>query len=513
MSRFAIAAAVAGLLAGKNAWAQQVSARPATHGVAADGSVLRDVSYAEPAVVADEPPAACETESTYKMHRGLFGRCLCCEEGEDEEVCDIPFRCKWFRCCGDEYQATQFFNQRPCQKHLVDGWFNVGGVWNPYRPADRFNGPQTWQDRANETNLQEFWTNFHKDVDTGGCGWDWGYKASVVYGTNARFLTQQGLEDRINKTGPFYALALPNLYGEVGLNDLKVKVGHFGSPVGFYGIGSPTNYFATLPYTYQYGEPFTHTGFLAQYQMTDDFNAGVGLTAGWDNFDQGFNRSVGPMWLLSKNNLLKCGDNLSWFGIYGNEPNLDPALPTTRYGAPAPGFTPRYMQSLVYQRPVTDNLQYVLQSDFGYQREPFGPAAARQNAYWYGLNQYWYYKWNNCLSYGLNTEWFRDDGGFRVGGFLPNFGNNNNGGPTGIRGLSPARSGYDGSFYRIMVGSNLKPHPNLLMRSALVWDWYSGPLGPNAVDANGRPATLPFLNGSAASRTQVVLSSDVTFFF
>src|SRR5581483_12191028 len=113
---------------------------------------------------------------------------------------------------------------------------------------------------------------------------------------------ETGLEDRLNKYNPFMNLAIPQAYVETAINDLKVKWGHFISPVGFYTVGTYQNFFNTIPYTYQYGEPFTHTGFLAQYQATDDLNLGAGMTRGWDNFGN-FNPGVGYLGTLTRNNL------------------------------------------------------------------------------------------------------------------------------------------------------------------------------------------------------------------
>lgn len=531
MSRFAIAAALAAVLAGEPAWAQQNGVRTADHRASTgfvDGETsLTEISYApkdmaEPPSPSDQTaapaPAACEAEedeTEYKLHHGLFGRCLCCPVVEDEEVCDIPFCCKWFRCCGTEYQPTRFFNRNPCRRILFDGYMCGGYVYNPYQPADKFNGPYNWMDRANEINLQEMWLNLHRDVDTGGCGFDWGFQATTVYGTNTRFITAAGFEDAINKTSPFYGLAFPNMNAQVGYNDLKLTVGRFVSPVGYYTVGQGNNFFSHIPYTYQYGELFTQTGILAQYQITDDLNIGGGFSYGWDNFDHRWNKTTAPYGIIVRNNLLKCGDSLAVFSMYSREPSLGPTTDPNaaiRYGMPVAPFTPRFLNTVVYSRPICDSLSYVAQSDFGAQDNIFGTGT--RTAYWYGLNQYLYYKLNNCVSYGLNAEWFRDDAGARVGGFLPNIPNNTVGGPTATRGLSTLRSGYDGSFYRVAFGVNVKPHANILARTSLVWDWYSGPPNTNGVDpSNGLPTSLPFLNGSSASRTQVILANDLVLFF
>jgi len=68
--------------------------------------------------------------------------------------------------------------------------------------------------------------------------------------------------------------------------------------------------------------------------------------------------------------------------------------------------------------------------------------------------------------WGLNAEWFRDQGGFRVGQVLPSFGSPN------ARGF--ARSQFDGSFYRLMFGPKYFFTPNIYARTALAMDWYDG---------------------------------------
>jgi lipoprotein NlpD len=57
----------------------------------------------------------------------------------------------------------------------------------------------------------------------------------------------------------------------------------------------------------------------------------------------------------------------------------------------------------------------VLQSDFGTQHDA---VVAGQTAKWYGLNSYLYWNMTCRCQWGLNGEWFRDQGGFRVGQVL-----------------------------------------------------------------------------------------------
>jgi hypothetical protein len=109
----------------------------------------------------------------------------------------------------------------------------------------------------------------------------------------------------------------------------------------------------------------------------------------------------------------------------------------------------------------------VLQSDFGTQHDAIrDPGGNLRTAKWYGLNGYMYWNMTCRCQWGLNGEWFRDQGGFRVGQVLPSFGS-----PNG-RGL--ARANFDGSFYRMTFGPRYYFTPNMYTRIAFLWDWYDG---------------------------------------
>jgi len=365
----------------------------------------------------------------------------CCDCGPCcQPLADLGEPCKWFDgCMLQERNIT------------AGGWVAQSYTWNPYRPADKFNGPLTWTDRSNEYQLNEIYFFAGRAANTEGCGWDYGWRVDTLYGTNYRWDTAIGLETDWN-SHQFYGLALPQAYVEIARNDLTVKIGHFASPVGYYTVGTANNFFPILPYTYQYGEPFTHTGVLANYKFSDRFSWANGFVRGWDNFDNGNpNLSYLSTATLTRDN----GDTLAWVGLFGREPNLS--------GQNA-GFSTRYFQTLVYTRKFSENVTGVLQSDYGVQGDalPNGGLAR-----WYGLNSYLYWNQTCRLQWGLNGEWFRDQGGFRVGTVLPSGASPN--------GRGYARGpGFDGSFYRVTFGPKYFFTPNLYTRAALVADWYQG---------------------------------------
>lgn len=387
-----------------------------------------------------------------------------------------------------------FGNFKPLGTNFY-GWMASGYAWNFDDPADRFNGPVTWPDRSNEFQLNEMYMVAERPTNTDGYGFDMGYRVDALYGTNSRFNTSAGLEDRINKEHSFYGLALPNLYTEVALNNTKVKVGHFTSPVGNFAVGTYNNFFNVLPYTFQYGEPFTHTGFLATQKINDNVSLSGGMTRGWDNSGH-FNPHLGVIGLLTVTGPSKGVWN--YFTSWSQEPNFNGVQANG-----APQFSPRFLQTLVYQKALSENLTYVFQSDFGMQSRAL---ADGRIAHWYGVNQYMYYtsSADSKVQWGINGEWFRDEDGYRVGGFLPNFTNNTNGGPTATRGLPLNRSGYAGNFYRVMIGPRYAMTKNLLIRPSLVFDWFDG-------EARNAGGLRPYDDGS--DNNQQMLATDAVLVF
>ena len=151
------------------------------------------------------------------------------------------------------------------------GWLAQSYTANPASPHDKYNGPVTWTDRSNEYELNQFWLFAEKATDTSKKDWDFGGRVDLLYGTNARLTTESGLETRrLDSNGGLYGLAIPQFYAEAAYKKWKLKVGHFISPIGYFTVDTSQNFFNTIPYTYQYGEPFTHTGALATWTASDN---------------------------------------------------------------------------------------------------------------------------------------------------------------------------------------------------------------------------------------------------
>ncbi|MEX0713964.1 MAG: porin [Pirellulales bacterium] len=468
ISKLAIVAAAAGLLCGGQAFAQQPAGGfyPSLYRPAADRQVAYEYEsyYAgqptpaapEPMSPSDVPPAADYGAATAHDHGN------CCEP-------------KCNTCCNE-------------RSRLFGAFLSGSYFWNPDDPIDRFNGPVTFNDRADELQLNQVYLYLDRAVDTGGSGWDLGGRVDALYGTDWRFTPALGFETNQdgtmdwNQDRRFYGMAIPQMYGQVGFNDLNVKIGRFYTIIGYEVVPANGNFFSTHAYTMQYGEPFTHTGVLGSYALTEALALTGGFTRGWDQWED-INNDIsflgGATWTPSD------VFSLAFALSTGAE---DPA-----------GEANRYIHSIVASYKIGCNLTYVFQSDIGHQEGAAGFTPGGADAEWYGINQYLLYDINDRWSAGARGEWFRDDDGFRVAGF---------GSPGGdFFGRGWGGSGFAGNFYEISLGLNWKFRPRVLIRNEVRWDWYDGLPGVSNVPGNG---TLPYDNGSDDDQfllgTNVVLS-------
>ncbi|REK05473.1 MAG: porin [Planctomycetota bacterium] len=369
-------------------------------------------------------------------------------------------------CIGDEWRLFDF-ECLECCNTVIQGWVGWNPfVWNTTNPQNRLNGPVTFTDRANEVMFNQLYLYGEKAVDTEAGGWDIGGRFDLLYGQDFFFTTATGLETW--NSSQWFGLALPQFYAEVAYNDLSCKVGHFYAPVGYEVVTMTGNFFPSLPYTFQYGEAFTFTGFIFNWQAGENVNIGAGGYNGWDNFTPDNNPNYSLIITYAED--FSDGAALAYSGTVGNEPNQ------------AGNFSTRYVQTLVYSRTlsaISDRLDYVGQTDFGYQNDAL---LAGGDAYWYGLNQYLFYKVSDCMTYGIRAEWFRDQEGFRVN----------------VPRSNPAQNlnSYEGSFYEITMGANYRYSANTVFRPYVRFDWFSG------TALNG-PGTLPFDSGNGNSQTLI----------
>jgi hypothetical protein len=243
----------------------------------------------------------------------------------------------------EPWTVTDLIHDRCGATCLADHGVRLSGnlvqsvAFNFQGPRDKFNGPVTWTDRSNEYQLNQLWMVLEKTTDTSKQDWNWGGMIEANYGTSSRLMTASGFEGNLNGTNAFYGWAFPSAFGEIAYKNLKVKVGRYISPIGYFNVNTTLNFFNTIPYTFEWGEPFTHTGVSASYQVNDRLNVTSAIVRGWDNFDNS-NPNFGYLGTWSYT--FRDQSNLTQMLIYSREPNAN-------YD-----FTPRYFQSVIYQKPL-----------------------------------------------------------------------------------------------------------------------------------------------------------------
>ncbi len=381
--------------------------------------------------------------------------------------------------CAAACSAQPWTLPQPCilQQHRikVGGWVEQGYTYNARKPSDHFNGPVATNDLADEYQLNQTWLFFQRAAQTNGCGWDWGGRVDLVYGTDWRFGKCLGLEDRIDSPDHFYGMVIPQFYFEVAYNDLSVKMGHYATRFGYEMIPAPGNFFYSHSYAMCYTEPILVTGVEADYKLSDNWLVIGGFNRGWMMFED-------------YNEQLDFLGGLKWSSD-DKETTLSYAVTTGAQDVA--GNNNRYAHAIVFTEQVSSRLLYVLQQNYGLEKN--GVTATGADAQWYGLDQYLIYKLNSCWSAGLRMEWLRDADGTRVAGI-----GNWIGSDKGWQGY-----GFAGDFYEVSAGLNWRPHPNLVLRPELRWDWYNGPANPDG--------DLPFDDGTAKNQFLAAVDLIVTF--
>ena len=370
----------------------------------------------------------------------------------------------------------------------VEGYIAAGYTANGDNPVSNYNGPVTFNDRADEAMLNQLYLSVGRDADNGGCGWAWGGRMDLLYGTDYIFTQAAGLETNQDGTNSWngskmYGLAMPQVYGEVAYNDLSVKIGHFYTIMGYEGVKSTSNFFYSHAYTMQYAEPFTHTGALATYNYSDNWTLYGGIVNGWDKFDA-------------------VSDREAFLGGATYTPDHEQYTATATFitgqeDGIAPPTTTRSGYSFVFDYDISCRLNYVLQHDNFWWKDVFG---AGLDAEWYGVNQYLFYTVNDCWKLGARFEWFRDDDGVRLSG-APLRESATGGTPAG--GFNSIAESA-GNYYNFTLGANWTPRQNLSVRPEIRWDWSDGTGG-------GPGMGLPFDSRTKDSQFTAAFDAIVTF--
>lgn len=387
-------------LAGPLALALTTTVNAQTYSLA-DDSPIKPVVFSEDCATCDDgctaaPDCGCDVTPDCGCDDGCTSACGSCGGGDLLGCCDLG-------------EPFALFGTHECSGITVGGWVQAG--YTTYNTGMFNNHPYT-------VDLNQTWLYAEKAVDNGGCGFDWGFRFDYMYGSDGpdtqAFGNRPNVWDEGWDHGAFYGHAIPQAYIEMAYNDLSVKMGHFYTIAGYEVVTAPDNFFYSHAFTMFNSEPFTHTGVLATYGLSDNIEVYGGWTAGWDT---GFDRNGGSTFLGGASLTLTEDITLIYTTTAGR----------IGFGTNQTG----YSHTVVADVTLTDNLNYVFQSDL----------VSYTTNKSVGINQYLFYNINDCLAVGGRFEWWQSKAL-----------NNNS------------------DLYELTFGLNYRPHANMVIRPEIRWD-------------------------------------------
>jgi hypothetical protein len=326
------------------------------------------------------------------------------------------------------------------------GWVEMGIYTNGNGGGD--NGPMhSASKQRTDFQMSQVYLFGEKEMDTRR-GVDWGGRADLVYGVDQAGMQCFGDETfdfdwGTNKHG--YGLAAYQLYGTLGYKDWSVKVGKFGTTIGWEESAAKENIFYSHSYCY-WIEPATHTGALATYNMTDRLSLNAGWTTGMDSSFKNPNDNSA---LLTGFTYSLSDKATAYYWINKGKQFDDATSPRDDY----------FVQSLCFEWLPTDKFTYVLQYNL---RNDNVQGEGRYSAY--GINNHFLYALTETLTVGTRLEWLRDNGG--VGYFT--------------------EEGYAGDYGQVTFGLRWDPRKHLSIRPEVRYDWYKGDDAPFGAEGSKR---------------------------
>ena len=334
-------------------------------------------------------------------------------------------------------------SQKGGKNFQIYGYIDQGFTLNPASPRDRTNGLVLNNYRSNDYQLNALYFVGEKKIDSQRKDLQVGGRIDLAYGTDARFMTVDGLADDIvsDEASRFYKLAIRQAYFNLFLpvaRGASVKVGTYVSPIGQETGYAPANFFYShvLCYNLQPGAP---TGLLFEYPLSDQWTIRFGPNLGWGTFNN-INHSVsytGSVSWTSRDKKTQIQFDYQ-DGIQRTQVVQDTALVL--------------YYSLILNHQFTDRLDYIMEHDLLTSGSRSDPVNTSDNLQAYALANYLVYEVNDRWKAGLRFEWLQNNG-------------------ARFSGVDSSKLAASGNYYDITLGLNWQAKPHLRFRPELRYDW------------------------------------------
>ena len=323
----------------------------------------------------------------------------------------------------------------------INGWLEGGIIGNSHG-AKSNGGTSLAAPGEARFNLNQIALVAEREMDTSR-GFDWGAKADFMFGMQGPIVQSLGDEsfDAKWNASDYYGSGFNQLCLTLGYKDFAVKIGKFGTSIGWEGTLSWDNFFYSHSNVY-YIEPVTHTGFLASYALNDRLTVFGGWTAGMDNFANRYNDNG----FLGGFEAQVTPKGKVYYYLYKGRKH-EGILPSGGSRNDDLGDLDYFIQSICYEWNVTKRLTYVFQYDLN-NCNPTDRTRARWSAY--GINNHLLYTINDQWAAGFRFEWMRDGGGET----------------SWLSDISPDA----GDYYQYTLGLNWNPTEHLRIRPEIRYD-------------------------------------------
>jgi Putative beta-barrel porin-2, OmpL-like. bbp2 len=322
---------------------------------------------------------------------------------------------------------------------------------------------------------------------------NFGFRIDNMLGNDWQFNYMQGLFNRAYPPNQFAGYDLSQLYGEAHLpiltpGGLDVKGGLWYSLAGYEQVPAIARPLLSVPYMFNYGQPFRHVGVVTTLHLTPGINLYNGTINGWDRWiDERYIWGyIGGFSWVSRDGKT----NIAFTCVWGPDqfprflPGNQPIYPDgyinipSLAGLPNPGYAhnDRTLFTTVVTHKWSSKLTEVFETDQGWELNVPGLASngangAPKTAEWFSIGNWFLYQFSPKLTGVLRSEVFWD--------------------PTG------ARTGYADTYYEETLGLVFKPKDYIWIRPEARYDWAQ----------SGKP----YSNDTRSS--QFTLGFDVIFLF
>ncbi|WP_148594018.1 outer membrane beta-barrel protein [Aquisphaera giovannonii] len=303
---------------------------------------------------------------------------------------------------------------------------------------------------------------------------NWGFRIDNLFGNDWQFNYMQGLFNGAFRPGQFSGYDMAQLYGEVHLpiltkGGLDIKGGRWYTIAGYEVVPAVGRPLLSVPYMFNYGQPFTHVGMLSTLHLTEKINLYNGTINGWDRWinDRYIWGYIGGFSWTSKDDKTSMAFTCVWGP--NQYPSFLPAnqqiYPTGYVNIPSvaglnnPGYkrNDRTLFTTVLTHKWNDKLTQVLETDQGWERDVPGlgspivngvvqNAKAKQET-WYSFGNWFLYSFSDKFMGVWRSEVFWDTNGARTGLLVGD------------------------TYYEQTLGCQIKPHDWLWIRPEARYDW------------------------------------------